>query len=61
MLGESSFFLGLQISQSRKIIFISQTKYINKMLKKLIMEDHAPVSTPMMTICRFLKDDESPK
>ena len=37
MLGELSFFLGLQISQSNKGIFISQTKYIKEMLKKFIM------------------------
>jgi hypothetical protein len=37
MLGELSFFLGLQISESDKGIFISQTKYIKEMLKKFIM------------------------
>ena len=35
MLGEMKFFLGLQINQSDKGIFISQTKYIHEMLKKL--------------------------
>jgi hypothetical protein len=49
ILGESSFFLGLQITQSRKGIFISQTKYIKEMLKKFGMEDCALVSTPMIT------------
>jgi hypothetical protein len=34
MLGEIKFFLGLQITQSDKGISISQTKYINEMLKK---------------------------
>jgi hypothetical protein len=34
MLGEMKFFLGLQITQSDKGISISQTKYINEMLKK---------------------------
>ena len=34
MLGELNFFLGLQISQPDKGIFISQTKYINEMIKK---------------------------
>jgi hypothetical protein len=61
MLGELSFFLGLQISQSSKGIFISQTKYIKEMLKKFRMEDCAPVSTPMITGCKLRKDDESPK
>ena len=35
MLGELTFFLGLQVSQSDKEIFISQTKYIKDMLKSL--------------------------
>jgi hypothetical protein len=34
MLEEMKFFLGLQITQSDKGISISQTKYINEMLKK---------------------------
>ena len=30
LLGELSFFLGLQIRQSKQVIFISQTKYIKE-------------------------------
>jgi hypothetical protein len=39
LLGELSFFLGLQIRQSNQGIFISQTKYIREMLKRFGMED----------------------
>ena len=39
MLGEMKFLLGIQITQSNKGIFISQTKYINEMLKKFQMQD----------------------
>ena len=59
LLGELSFFLGLQISQLDEGIFISQTKYIKEMLKKFKMEDCKPVSTPMVTGCKLSKDDES--
>jgi hypothetical protein len=38
LIGEISFFLGLQICQSNKSIFISQTKYIREMLKRFGME-----------------------
>jgi hypothetical protein len=38
LIGEISFFLGLQICQRNKIIFISQTKYIREMLKRFGME-----------------------
>ena len=58
MLGELTFFLGLQVYQSDKGIFISQTKYIKDMLKKFKMEDSKPVSTPMVTSCKLRKDDE---
>jgi hypothetical protein len=43
LLGELSFFLGLQICQSNQGIFISQTKYIREMLKRFGMEDCKPV------------------
>lgn len=61
MLGEMKFFLGLQINQSDKGIFISQTKYINEMLKKFQMDDSKPVGTPMVTGCKLRKFDESEK
>jgi hypothetical protein len=60
MLGELSLFLGLQISQSNKGIFISQTKFIKEMLKKFRMEDCTPVNTPMVIGCKLSKNDESP-
>jgi hypothetical protein len=39
LLGELSFFLGLQIRQNNQGIFISQTRYIREMLKRFGMED----------------------
>jgi hypothetical protein len=59
LLGELSFFLGLQIHQSNQGIFISQTKYIREMLKRFRMEDCKPVITPMQTNCKLSKDDDS--
>jgi hypothetical protein len=59
LLGELNLFLGLQICQCDKGIFISQTKYIREMLKKFGMEDCKPVSTPMQTNCKLRKEDES--
>ena len=60
MIGELSHFLGLQISQTRAGLCISQTKYLKDMLKKYGMEDCAPMSTPMTTNCKLRKDDDSP-
>jgi hypothetical protein len=59
LLGELSFFLGLQIRQSNQGIFISQTKYIIEMLKRFGMEDCKPIITPMQTSCKLSKDDDS--
>jgi hypothetical protein len=59
LLGELTFFLGLQICQRNKGIFISQEKYIREMLKKFGMTDCKPVSTPMQTSCKLSKDDDS--
>jgi hypothetical protein len=59
LLGELSFFLGLQIHQRNQGIFISQTKYIREMLKRFRMEDCKPVTTPMQTSCKLRKDDDS--
>ena len=59
LLGELSFFLGVQIHQSNQGIFISQTKYIREMLKKFRMEDCKPVTTTMQTNCNLRKYDDS--
>jgi hypothetical protein len=49
MLGELSFFIGLQIHQSERGFFISQSKYLKEILNKFGMENCAPVSTLMTT------------
>ena len=51
--------MGLQVYQTDKGIFISQTKYINDVLKRFQMEDSKPISTPIITGCKLSKDDES--
>jgi hypothetical protein len=59
LLGELSFFLGLQIRQINQGIFISEIKYIKEILKRFGMEDCKPVTTPMQTSCKLSKDDDS--
>ena len=61
MLGEITFFSGLDVQQIDKGIFISQTKYIKDMLKIINMEDSKLVSTPMIIGCKLSKDDKSLK
>ena len=43
------FFLGLEIHQSLKGIYISQTKCLKEILRKFGMQNYAPVSIPMIT------------
>ena len=51
MMGELSFFLGLEVKQSKDGIFLSQTKYCKKILKKFEMENCKEASTPMSKSC----------
>ena len=49
MIGELSFFLGLQIKQTKDGIFINQAKYAQDCLKKFGLVDVKPIHTPMAT------------
>ncbi|GJY53494.1 retrovirus-related pol polyprotein from transposon TNT 1-94 [Tanacetum coccineum] len=48
MMGQMSFFLGLQISQSPRGIFINQSKYASEIIKKYGMLTSDSVDTPMV-------------
>ncbi|GKC23002.1 retrovirus-related pol polyprotein from transposon TNT 1-94 [Tanacetum coccineum] len=47
MMGEMTFFLGLQVNQSTRGIFINQSKYVLEIFKKYGMESCDPIGTPM--------------
>nr|GEY97545.1 uncharacterized mitochondrial protein AtMg00810-like [Tanacetum cinerariifolium] len=47
MMGELTFFLGLQVNQSPCGIFVNQSKYVLEILNKYGMESCDPVGTPM--------------
>ncbi|GJY80242.1 retrovirus-related pol polyprotein from transposon TNT 1-94 [Tanacetum coccineum] len=49
MMGELKFFLGLQVHQSPRGIFISQSQYAIELLKKHGMDECDSMSTPMAT------------
>jgi hypothetical protein len=49
MIGELSFFLGLQIKLLKDGIFVSQSKYLKDMLKKFGLENAKSIKTPMAT------------
>nr|GEY48544.1 retrovirus-related Pol polyprotein from transposon TNT 1-94 [Tanacetum cinerariifolium] len=58
MMGEISFFLRLQISQSPRGIFINQSKYTVESIKKYGFESCNPVDTPMVEKSKLDEDKE---
>jgi hypothetical protein len=56
MMGELTFFLGLQVKQSSEGIFINQAKYIQDLLKKYKLTEVSPMRTPMATGLKLHKD-----
>ncbi|GJR00420.1 retrovirus-related pol polyprotein from transposon TNT 1-94 [Tanacetum coccineum] len=56
MMGQISFFLGLQISQNPRGIFINQSKYANKILKKFDLYKSDPVDTLMVERTKLDED-----
>nr|GEW30852.1 uncharacterized mitochondrial protein AtMg00810-like [Tanacetum cinerariifolium] len=56
MMGKISFFLGLQISQSPRGIFINQSKYALESLNKYGFESCDPVDTPMVEKSKLDED-----
>ena len=58
MMGELTFFLGLQIRKMEEGTFISQSKYYKEVLKTFEMDTAIAASTPMAT-SYYLDKDES--
>nr|GFC01670.1 hypothetical protein [Tanacetum cinerariifolium] len=58
MMGKISFFLGLQISQNPRGIFINQSKYALESLKKYGFESCDPVDTPMVEKSKLDEDKD---
>nr|GEW65027.1 reverse transcriptase domain-containing protein [Tanacetum cinerariifolium] len=54
-MGELTFFLGIQLKQKKDRIFISQDKYVPKILRKFGLTDEKSASTPMDTEKPLLK------
>ena len=57
MMGELTYFIGLQVSQRNDIIFICQSKYLRDLLKKYGLEDASTAKTPMAIATNLDQDD----
>jgi hypothetical protein len=60
MMGELTFFLGIQVKQMKHDTFVHQAKYIKDLMKKFNMVELKLVSTPMST-ATSLDTDENGK
>nr|GFA91268.1 hypothetical protein [Tanacetum cinerariifolium] len=58
LMGELTFFLGLQVKQKSDQIFISQDKYVDEILKMFKYEYVKPGNTPMDKEKALLKDTD---
>nr|GEV97577.1 putative ribonuclease H-like domain-containing protein [Tanacetum cinerariifolium] len=57
-MGELTFFFGLQVKQKQDGIFISQDKYVARILRKFGLTDGKSASTPIDTEKPLLKDPD---
>ena len=59
-LGIMKYFLGIEIDQSSKSIFVCQQKYAANIIKRFCMEDCNPAETPIPLGTKLRKQDEGP-
>jgi hypothetical protein len=58
MMGELTFFLGIQVKQMKQGIFVHQAKYMKDLMKKFNMVELKPVSTPISTATSLGLDED---
>jgi hypothetical protein len=59
MMGELTFFLDIQVKQTKQGTFVHQVKYTNDLMKKFNMDELKSVSTPMSTVTSLNLDENS--
>jgi hypothetical protein len=58
MMGELTFFLGIQVKQMKQGTFVHQAKYTKDLMKKFNMAELKLVSTPMSSAASFGPDED---
>jgi hypothetical protein len=58
MMGELTFFLGIQVKQTKKGTFVHQAKYMKDLIKKFNMAELKPMSTPMSSTASLGSDED---
>ena len=57
-LGELKYFLGIEVSRSKKVMFLSQRKYVLDLLEETSTIEAKPCATPMVPNVLLMPDDE---
>jgi hypothetical protein len=57
MMGQLTFFLGVQVMQMKQGTFVHQAKYTKDLMKKFNITERKPVSTPMSTTTSLDPDE----
>ena len=58
-MGLLRYFLGIEVEQSEKGIFISQAKYVNQVLERFNMQECKAAITPTVMGLKLSRDDSS--
>jgi hypothetical protein len=58
MRGELTFFLGIQVKQTKQDTFVHQAKYTKDLIKKFNMAELKLVSTPMSSAASLDPDED---
>jgi hypothetical protein len=58
MMGELTFFLGIQVKQMKQGTFMHQAKYMKDLMKKFNMVELKPVSIPMSSMASLVPDED---
>jgi isopentenyldiphosphate isomerase len=58
MMGELTFFLGIQVKQTKQDTFVHQVKYMKDLMKKFNMAELKPVSIPVSSTASLGPDED---
>jgi isopentenyldiphosphate isomerase len=58
MMRELTFFLGIQVKQTKQCTFVHQAKYTKDLMKKFNMAELEPVSTSMSSAATLGPDED---
>jgi hypothetical protein len=57
IMGQLTFFLGIQVKQTKQYTFVHEAKYTKHLMKKFNMDELKPVSNPMSTATSLDPDE----